>query len=131
MSILEAASSSARERVRECEHRVEELARRLQRTVASTKLERGEVEALVAGALADWVRAAKRGEDAVHNALLRGRASPGGGDTSWCGLSKTPSTVFSEGRRDGPDARAFWPASPGEGALGSTAADSPGQLPVA
>jgi len=86
--IAEAATLEGhRERVRGCEHRLEELARRQQRataavdelrtevrTLVATKLERAEGEALVAGALADWVRAAQRGAEAVQHAVQRGRS---------------------------------------------------------
>eukprot|EP00931_Biecheleriopsis_adriatica_P056521 TRINITY_DN33490_c0_g1_i1.p1 TRINITY_DN33490_c0_g1~~TRINITY_DN33490_c0_g1_i1.p1 ORF type:complete len:503 (-),score=123.63 TRINITY_DN33490_c0_g1_i1:66-1547(-) len=88
--IAEAAVAEAKERLRECERRIEEISRKQQRStsaaeelrsevksVASTKLERAEAEALVAGALADWVRAAQQGADAVQAAVSqhRGRGS--------------------------------------------------------
>lgn len=85
--IAEAAVVGAKERLRECERRMEELLRKQQRStaiaeelrteikgIASSKLERVEAEAMVAGALADWVRAAQRGADAVQAAVVRGRA---------------------------------------------------------
>eukprot|EP00933_Yihiella_yeosuensis_P034054 TRINITY_DN27607_c0_g1_i1.p1 TRINITY_DN27607_c0_g1~~TRINITY_DN27607_c0_g1_i1.p1 ORF type:complete len:499 (+),score=139.56 TRINITY_DN27607_c0_g1_i1:68-1564(+) len=87
MGLAEAAVADAKERLRECERKSEELLRRQQRTASvseelrlemknlgATKLERAEAEALVAGALADWVRAAQRGADAVQAAVSRGRS---------------------------------------------------------
>ncbi|CAJ1403898.1 unnamed protein product [Effrenium voratum] len=63
-----------------------ELARRQHRLSSSTdelrselkslqtlKLSRAEAEALVAGALADWTRAAQAGADAVQGAVSRGK----------------------------------------------------------
>eukprot|EP00439_Symbiodinium_sp_Y106_P082093 s33_g21.t1 len=44
------------------------------KALSATKLARPEAEALVAGALADWVRAAQAGADAVQNAVAKGRA---------------------------------------------------------
>jgi len=82
-SIAESVASDARERLNQCEHRIEELAWRQQRTataaeelraVASSKLEPAEVEARIAGALADWVRAAQQSADAVQAAMWQGRA---------------------------------------------------------
>lgn len=89
--IAEAAVVDSKERLRECERRMEDLLRKQQRStsvaeelrteikgVAASKLERVEAEAMVAGALADWVRAAQRGADAVQAAVVRGRARDSG-----------------------------------------------------
>merc|ERR1712066_314598 len=67
-----------------------------------TKLERAEAEALVAGALADWVRAAQRGADAVHQAMNRARSSSP--EASWCGLDGVPPLFLhrSEGEDEKP-----------------------------
>mmetsp|Transcript_25454 Transcript_25454/g.52308 ORF Transcript_25454/g.52308 Transcript_25454/m.52308 type:complete len:438 (+) Transcript_25454:29-1342(+) len=86
-AIQEAAMSDVKDRLRECERKMEELSRRHQRNattadelrselkaLSATKLARPEAEALVAGALADWVRAAQAGADAVQNAVAKGRA---------------------------------------------------------
>eukprot|EP00929_Paragymnodinium_shiwhaense_P041491 TRINITY_DN21536_c0_g1_i2.p1 TRINITY_DN21536_c0_g1~~TRINITY_DN21536_c0_g1_i2.p1 ORF type:complete len:531 (-),score=136.81 TRINITY_DN21536_c0_g1_i2:158-1750(-) len=82
--IAEASCKDARERVRTCEHRLEELARQQQRAKEASeelraelrlldayKLGRPETEALIAGALSDWVRAAHRGADVVNSMLQR------------------------------------------------------------
>merc|ERR1712183_64055 len=57
------------------------------------KLERAEAEAIVAGALTDWVRAAQRGADAVASATRCGLAA--GGLEAWGGeCGSSPFGVF-------------------------------------
>jgi len=81
-SVVESVGNNARDKVRQCERGIEELARRQERVaaateeltaVASSKLESADVEALISGALADWVRAAQRSADAVQAAMRQGR----------------------------------------------------------
>jgi len=81
-SAVESVANNVRDKVRQCERRIEELARRQQRVaaateeltaVASSKLELADVESHISGALADWVRAAQRGADAVQTAMRAGR----------------------------------------------------------
>jgi len=85
--ITEAALKDVKERVKESERRMEDLSRKHQRLVSSTEefhqelktfesqnLSRPEVEALVAGALADWVRAAQAGAAAATGAVQKGRS---------------------------------------------------------
>lgn len=81
-NIAEEVAVDMRHQLQQCELRNEELARKQQRmaeasdwfrvelrNLATSKLERAEAEALVAGALADWVRAAQRGAEAVQAAF--------------------------------------------------------------
>lgn len=76
--------AGSQDRLRECDRRLDELTRRQQRAATAVdelraelracsggKLDRAEAEALMASALADWVRAAQRGADAAHAAARR------------------------------------------------------------
>lgn len=96
-SLTDAALVDLRMQLRGGERKAEELLRRQQRATAATdelraelralvasKLDRDEAEAVVAGALTDWVRAAQRGADSVQAALdAAGRPGGGDGHSSW------------------------------------------------
>eukprot|EP00435_Cladocopium_sp_Y103_P045857 s1549_g13.t1 len=65
------------------------------KTFEAQKLSRPEVEALVAGALADWVRAAQAGADAVTGAMQKSRSGAGFGTETSLGASLTDSYFLS------------------------------------
>lgn len=107
-NITEAALKDVKEQLKECERRMEELSRKQHRLASSAeechrelktfeaqKLSRPEVEALVAGALADWVRAAQAGADAVTGAMQKSRSGAGFGTETSLGASLTDSYFLS------------------------------------
>jgi len=83
-TLLDSTIESRVATLSECHRRVDEVARKQHRMslavdelktevhdFGNVKIERAEVEAIVSGALADWMRAAKHGANAVQAALTR------------------------------------------------------------